>query len=381
MAPFSGDGVLWLCLGISLFFAVRGIATDLRQVVDLTEIKHVERDDKIISDGTEEGESNPSRLLLMKNLAKYGPALKLDTLLKLSGSTSHDLRAAALRIISERSTKGETRELLLEDLSSKNKARQGKALTALHFLATNRARMYDFGSSSLKLCSFFTVSRTSVCTKLRDLATYTALINCLCNFLEEHTEVTYPTTSPVLARTRPLGEKKALQILNSLLPENVPAALEAGIVSRWLTNYPFPCALAEPSRRQEVVILLKTWLFDDAVMSSIVSTLTSHPEGTKQLRKHGLMGSMIEEEHDQDEEEDEDDEDDDDDDDDEDSDVWMVDGEDTAGSYRGSSSRRPAEGSAEEQALRRRRREAMVLSEGGRPLGRDDIIQRPIQED
>lgn len=74
MAPFSGDGVLWLCLGkraldalgrfdltetgISLFFAVRGIATDLRQVIDLTEIKHAEREDKIISEGTEDGTSN-----------------------------------------------------------------------------------------------------------------------------------------------------------------------------------------------------------------------------------------------------------------------------------------------------------------------------------
>lgn len=73
MAPFSGDGVLWLCLGkrdldalkdfnltktgISLFFAVRGIATDLRQVIDLTEIKHAEREDKIISEGTEDGTS------------------------------------------------------------------------------------------------------------------------------------------------------------------------------------------------------------------------------------------------------------------------------------------------------------------------------------
>lgn len=84
------------------------------------------------------------------------------------------------------------------------------------------------------------------------------------------------------------------------------------------------------------------------------------------------MGSMLEEENEQD--------DDDDDDEDGDSDVWMVDGEDTAGSYRGSSSRRPQDGNAEEQALRRRRREAMVLSEGGRPLGRDDIIQRPLQD-
>lgn len=155
-----------------------------------------------------------------------------------------------------------------------------------------------------------------------------------------------------------------------LLPENVPAALEAGIIARWLNKYPFPCALTEPSRRQDVVMLMKTWWSDDAVMSAIFGTLTQHPDGIKQLRKHGLMGSIIEE-NDQD----------DDDDDDVDSDVWMVDGEDTAGSYRRSSSRRHQESSAEEQALRRRRREAMVLSEGGRPLGREDIIQRPIQDE
>lgn len=108
-----------------------------------------------------------------------------------------------------------------------------------------------------------------------------------------------------------------------------------------------------------MVILMKTWWSDDAVMSSIFSTLSSHPEGAKQLRKYGLMGSMMEEnDHD---------------DDDLDSDVWMVNGGDTAGS-RPVSSRRVREGTAEEQAVRRRRREAMVLSDGGRPLGRDDII-------
>ncbi|KAJ5677407.1 uncharacterized protein N7477_003040 [Penicillium maclennaniae] len=335
MAPISGDGALWLCLGISLFFAVRGIVSDLRQVVDLTEIKHNDREDKIISEGTED-------------------VLKLDTLLKLSESTSHDLRAAALRIISERSTKGETRNLLLEDLDCKDKVRQARALTALHFLVSNRA-----------------LSRTSVCTHLRDVTTYTALINCLCNFLDDHTEQTSTTNSPILPKTRPIGEKKALHILNILLPENVPAALESGIVSRWLVRYPFPCALTEPSRRQDVVILMKTWWSDDAVMSSIFGTLTQHPDGIKQLRKHGLMGSMIEENDQDDEDEDEDD----------DSDVWMVDGEDTAGPSFRESTRRFQEGSAEEQALRRRRREAMVLSEGGRPLGRDDIIQQPVQDE
>ena len=37
---------------------------------------------------------------------------------------------------------------------------------------------------------------------------------------------------------------------------------------------------------------------------------------------------------------------------------------------------RPHEESTEEQALRRRRREAMVLNEGDRPVSQDDIIQR-----
>ena len=202
-----------------------------------------------------------------------------------------------------------------------------------------------------------------MCTRLKDITTYTALVNCLCHFLDEHTEETCTTISPILPTTRPLGEKKALNTLNIILQENIPAALEAGVVSRWLSKYPFPCAMDEPSRKQDLVILMKTWWTDDAVMSSIFSTLSSHPDGTKQLRKHGLMGSMMEEnDHD--------------DDDDMDSDVWMIDGEDTAGTSRG---RRMREGTAEEQAVRRRRREAMVLSDGGHPLGNDDIIQFPLQ--
>ncbi|KAL2004990.1 hypothetical protein VTN00DRAFT_2840 [Thermoascus crustaceus] len=329
MASQSSDRFLWVCLGVSLFFAARGIAAELRRVRELTEITHQENEDRMISEGTED-------------------ALKLETLQKLSESTSFDLRAAALRIISERSTKGSTRDLLLEDLASRDKTRRGKALTALHFLVSNRA-----------------LSRSSVPNRLRDLPTYIALIDCLCNFLDEHTEETGHTVSPILPKTRPLGENKALTILNIILPENVPAALEAGIVSRWLSKYPFPCAVADESRRQDVVLLMKTWWTDDMAMSNIISTLSSHQDGVKQLRKYGLMGSMIEE-NDHDEY-------------DGDSDVWMVDGDDTAGPRR-FSGRRLRDESAEEQALRRRRREAMVFSEGGRPIGNDNIIQ-PLQSE
>jgi hypothetical protein len=134
---------------------------------------------------------------------------------------------------------------------------------------------------------------------------------------------------------------------------------------------------------------MKAWWSDDTVMSSIFDTLTAHPAGVKELRKHGLMGTISEDDEDADGDDHEADnhgaddheaddlEDDEDDDDAADGDVRMVDGDDTAGPIQYAPSR-VQEFSAEDQALRRRRREAMVLSEGGRPLGREDIIQRPI---
>lgn len=182
-----------------------------------------------------------------------------------------------------------------------------------------------------------------------------------------------------------------------------------------------------------MVLLVKAWWSDDEIMSNIFEVLDSHREGNKQLRKYGLNGPIPEDEDDnEDGPEPDDDHDDHDDDgqeehehghgyddehtddqegvddgeheehehehghDDEldgdgddvddddydmitDPDIRMVGGEDTAGPDFYVSSR--FRFSAADQALRRRRREAMVLSEGGRPLGREDIIQRPIQDD
>lgn len=61
-------------------------------------------------------------------------------------------------------------------------------------------------------------------------------------------------------------------------------------------------------------------------------------------------------------------------------DVKMTNGEGTAGEdFEGmfvDSSRRRRDQSSEEEHLRRRHREAMVLNDGTRPLGRGDIIER-----
>ncbi|KAK2796758.1 hypothetical protein FQN50_009439 [Emmonsiellopsis sp. PD_5] len=323
MASRINDRILWLCLGVTFFFAARGIGAELYRVRELTAIRKGEKEDQVIGEGTED-------------------ALKLETLQKLSESTSFDLRSAALRIISERSTKGSTRDLLLQDLSSKIPTVRNKALNAF---------------------------------RLKDLPTYSALVDCLCSFLPEHKEENSNIVSDILPKTRPQGEMKALRTLEIILRENVPAAVEAGVVSRWLSKYPFPGVAQNESMRINVVAKTLAYHSDDPVMYSIISILFNHEQGLHHLRKYGLVEEHMNfytpggEDHG-----DYDDDSEDEDPSDSDSDVWMVDGEETAG-ISPWSSRRRREGTAEEQALRRRRREAMVFSEGGRPLGNDDIIQ------
>ncbi|KAK2784686.1 hypothetical protein FQN52_008914 [Onygenales sp. PD_12] len=347
MASRINDRVLWLCLGVTLFFAARGIGAELYRVRELTAIRKGEKEDQVIGEGTED-------------------ALKLETLQKLSESTSFDLRSAALRIISERSTKGSTRDLLLEDLSSKIPTVRNKALNALHFLGPSIN-----SPSSL-------VSRSAVSSRLKDLPTYSALVDCLCSFLPEHKEENNNIVSDILPKTRPQGEMKALSTLEIILRENVPAALEAGVVSRWLSKYPFPGVAQNESLRIKVVGKTLAYHSDDPVMYNIISILFNHEQGMDHLRKYGLMEDHMNlYTHDGADHGDYDDDSEDEDPSDSDSDVWMVDGEETAG-ISPWSSRRRREGTAEEQALRRRRREAMVFSEGGRPLGNDDIIQ-PIR--
>lgn len=142
--------------------------------------------------------------------------------------------------------------------------------------------------------------------------------------------------------------------------DNLVDAISAGIVSRWLSKYPFGGSTTDEAIRREAVHQLKTFTSDDIPMCEVIVRLDNFAEGRKQLRRYGLIGSAIGENNGNE------------------GDTWMVDGDHTAGGGMASTagSRRVREESAEEQALRRRRREAMVFSEGGGPLGRENIIQR-----
>lgn len=180
-----------------------------------------------------------------------------------------------------------------------------------------------------------------------------------------------------------------------MIHNNLPDALRAGVVSKWLSKYPFPCAdPANPGRRQDVQELCDSWWQDDHVMSEIVRFISRDTVGRIQLRQHGLMAATLLAEHDSvadggnenvslsDTSSEED--------------IRMGDGDDTAGlvtqqdqltTPRPGTSHgqpRPRDGGAEsieEQNIRHRRREAIVISDGTGPLRRENIIEPNLERD
>jgi hypothetical protein len=353
MAIHVDDKLLWIIIGGGLLIAARAIPYYLVYIYQLTEI-HEEASSSKPKGRCEDAED----------------ALKLSTLEKLVAGPSYKLRASAIKIIAERSTKASTRKLLLQDLASKQPERRDQALHALWFLLSD---------SSLRTSPEITEQFRT------DPSAFTAIVDCLANLLPLHAErprvrADNPTaSSPLLPHNRPPIEILALLILRKLLTDQTATtAFSAGLISKWLKNYPFPCALPENgSRRQDVVKLFKKWNQDDPLMASIMTKITCQPTGLKQLRKYGLTGSSYGEAEidfagiD---------------------DVFMADGEapaddDTPSTSPGgaaaapshpSLSRRPPDPASNraERAVRQRRREAAVYSEGNAPLTQENIFQR-----
>ncbi|KAF7503856.1 hypothetical protein GJ744_003053 [Endocarpon pusillum] len=351
MPLHADDRLLCIVLASGLLVAANAIPYYLKYIRTITQVNHEDKPSKGPCEDAED-------------------ALKLDTLKKLVAAPSYKLRASAVKIIAERSIKDATRKLLLRDLASKHSTKRDQALHALWFLLSDSSLI-----ASLEIKQHF----------MSDPSTFTAIVDCLSNLLPLHShgppeQAHNPTrSSPLLPHNRPPSETLALHILRELLTDQtLPTALSAGLISKWLKHYPFPCALpSNGARRQEVIKLFKTKSFgpDDPFMAAIITIIIRQPEGLKQLRKHGLTGSSYGEAAEVDIE-----------------DVFMADGEDTAGvvpssvtmppaaaaAARPASWRRPPDPSNNqaERAVRQRRREAAVYSEGDAPLTQDNIFQR-----
>lgn len=346
-----------------------------------------------------EPEPPPPRRRLQKDSEQ---SLKIETLRTLADGYSFELRTSAIKIVASRTVKSQTKDLLLRDLASKDDDRRNDAINGIwlllyHPALTDKNFASAFGSKGI-------------------VATVRALINVL----PQHNVTKQDTDegpkklppSPILPANRPAQEVSLLHILGHLLAEEsarsrtpgypIKAALKAGLVTEWLAHYPFPCALPENQcfnfKRADTVRLFDraSWKMDDQLMASVIYHVVRHPLGRQQMADAGLDGGARKYEvgasqaawdigpfrrtpwHRHEPELGDD--------------VVMIDGEDTAGMVvndeltvweepilpvSGVTMRqRSTERSQEEEHLRRRHREAIVVAERGAPLRRENILQR-----
>ena len=415
MHPYVQEAIFATALTVGLIWAYKTIPTGLQEVKDAAR-----------SPLPEDPSAPPTKQLDPDAEDK----IELSTLQVLSEGHSFELRNAAIKIISARAVNDENRRLLLRDLRSKNYQRQDNAINALWLLFHGPEGQEHVRANTLS-------------ARFQDHEAFEAIIQALINILPYHkhpkSEKDVMPPSPIKPFPRPVHELSLLRLLAIALrgsqrthlgmkdTQFIDVALDAGLVTHWLCNYPFPCSLPQYARynykKSDVCALFGSGRYasDDVEMHEIIRLVSSCARGNNQLRAAGLkvrktnedlkrlrterryraasdggtpvlvstpesllphppsetsgIRSPAESEVDQD--------------------VRMVDGEDTAGQpivnwtpirtdsgsgmeedWRNEAHPRLQERSQEEVSLRRRNREAIVVAERGQPLGQENILRR-----
>lgn len=184
----------------------------------------------------------------------------------------------------------------------------------------------------------------------------------------------------VVQRTQP--ERDALELLERfVMAYGVALALECNVFGLWLVKYPFGGNFeAEFPNNKAAQLAAKQRLIhrmsigkdmSDLAMVRIINVILASEEAVENMFKYELMSQSINENKDDNKDEK----------DDEYSKIWYeVNGISTAPDMGvGPMMRRGVrvrDETWQQQLLRRRRREAMVLGEMGRPIERENIIQR-----
>ena len=406
MHPYVQEAIFATVILGGLFWAYKTVPAGLQEVKDAAR-----------SPGAEEPKQPPARQLDPDAENKIG----LQTLRGLSDGHSFPLRNAAIKIATQRAVSDDNRKLLLRCLASKNRHHRDNAIRALLLLFSGpegREHQYKYTQHA----------------RFQDKEAFEAIITALVNLLPYHKRLYKDDSkvspnlppSPVAPIRRPRQEKTLLRILLTAMRGNDPRptpkkdgelldlALEAGLVTKWLAHYPFPCTLPQFSKynykKVDVCTLLASinYADDDPVMSDLIQIIQCGDKGQVHLRAAGLKASAIAEDIDTppprrrrprgamsyddiitpchseransiaDSLA-------------ESGDVRMVGGEATAGepvsnwspvSFAQGWEEQPylrqrwREQSQEEVSLRRRNREAVVVAERGEPLGRENILSR-----
>jgi hypothetical protein len=262
-------------------------------------------------------------------------SLKLSTLEKLLDSHSYGIQETTARIICDRALHdGNTIDGLLWHITRADHDMREQGIRAFNRMVNS--------------------STVSLINKPR---TYAALVKCLEYCITDYAHNDYDEEWDNWF-FRDVVEEGCLLVLAHLVAEyGVNGLVKANFVDRWLVKEPWG------STDLERQLNFADHLMRNSGLNVITGPLYRDDSGRKQLEKANLLlertenpGAAV--------------------------DTRMINGGSTAGEEDFlditfiENGRRPRDQSAEEEHLRRRHREAMVLNDGTRPLGRGDIIER-----
>ena len=120
-------------------------------------------------------------------------------------------------------------------------------------------------------------------------STYKAIVDCLCNLLPEARTAEENSTF----RTQP--ERNALFILHNILGFDVAKALKAGVISRWLAQYPFGGANASKHNKKKIIMeILEDGSYHEDrdfghTMRAMLFCMSRTDLLRKEMVKHGLL--------------------------------------------------------------------------------------------
>ena len=121
-------------------------------------------------------------------------------------------------------------------------------------------------------------------------STYKAIVDCLCNLLPE----AHAAENKSAFRTQP--ERDAVYVLHIILGFDVTTALEAGVIRRWLGEYPFGGTDASKDKKKIIVneILESMSYYEDSdfgrSMRAMLFCMSKVPSLRKEMVEHRLLG-------------------------------------------------------------------------------------------
>ncbi|KAI9166984.1 cytoskeleton-associated [Paramyrothecium foliicola] len=312
------ERVILLSIGFATFGIVTTMVTALTIIRDMNEIPPTEPKPQYITQDTED-------------------ALQLDTLAKLIDHPNYSIREVAVKILCDRAINdAETTHALLYGITRPDYEERMRCLRALALLTGQ-----TLGLDGL--------------AKLNNQKAYSALVRSLELSLDD-------VESPPLNDEhwdeyylRDMAERFCLMFILELVNKyGVDLLIKARFVEKWLAKQGWGTAVEDRRRNFRNYIDLKNNRIVD-----IIKRIMESRRGMQALEE----AELVERDHFTRDAE---------------RLLIMEFGGESAPPEHGTEQQVPRtrEHSAEEQRLRRQHREAMVLNDGTRPLGRDDIIER-----